>query len=333
MTTSSSPPEDPRRVVVSGASGFVGANVARRLLAHGHEVHLLLRPGFRTWRVDALRDRVHLESVDLAERERLARWLRDVRPHWVMHLAAHGAYPTQTDLPLMIRTNVEGTANLLFGALEAGCEAFVNSGSSSEYGVKGRPPREDALLEPNSDYAVTKASATLLCRSVARREGIHAPTLRLYSIYGPWEEPSRLWPTLIREALRGSLPELVQPDTARDFCWVEDAVDAYLLAARRGVEPDGIYNVGTGRQTTVGELVDLVRRRFELEVEPAWGRYPARSWDTSSWCADPSRLLSQGWGPPLTVPEGLERFVQWVEQNAEDHPCYVPARRDRGGAG
>src|SRR5262249_24369371 len=139
--------------------------------------------------------------------------VRRVRPEWVFHLAAHGAYSSQTDVRQILQTNVLGTAALVEACLETGFEAFVDTGSSSEYGFTDHAPAEDEAPEPNSHYAVAKASATLFCRHTARSRHVHIPTLRLYSVYGPWEEPTRLIPTLLVRGLDGTLPPLVDPDT------------------------------------------------------------------------------------------------------------------------
>src|SRR5205085_63861 len=135
------------------------------------------------------------------------------------------------DLRRMIQTNLLGTVNLVEACIAAGCAAIVNTGSSSEYGFKDHAPTETEWLEPNSHYAVTKASATLFCHYTAQHwEGL-LPTLRLYSVYGPYEEPSRLLPTVILHGLQNRLPPLVNPEIARDYIAVDDVCDAYLLAA------------------------------------------------------------------------------------------------------
>src|SRR5262249_61166404 len=107
------------------------------------------------------------------------------------HLAAHGAYSWETDLDRTVATNVVGTMNLVRAGLRGGFDAFVNAGSSSEYGFKRRAPREQEWVEPNSHYAVAKVAATHFCRLTAIRERAKIATLRLYSVYGPSEEPNR----------------------------------------------------------------------------------------------------------------------------------------------
>src|SRR5437899_6778006 len=205
-----------KRVLVTGGTGFIGAHLARRLLHDGHEVHLLARPGFHPWRIEAIRRDVQLHEAQLHHAVAVARAVGEVRPDWVFHLAAYGNYSWQTDLQEMLLTNLHGTINLVLACLKTGFAAFVNTGSSSEYGFQNHAPAETDLPEPNSHYAFTKLAATQFCRHAARSERVLIPTLRLYSAYGPYEDPRRLLPTLIRHGLKGEFPPLVDPDVSRD---------------------------------------------------------------------------------------------------------------------
>lgn len=323
-----------KRVLVTGATGFVGANLARRLVVDGHDVHLLVRPGLgpgsAAWRLDGLRAHSRLHHVDFAsDPDGLDRVVGEIRPEWVFHLAAHGAYSSQTDLHRMAQTNVIGTMNLVQSCLRVGFEAFVNTGSSSEYGFKDHAPSETEWLEPNSHYAVTKAAATLFCRYTAQSQRVHLPTLRLYSVYGPWEEPSRLMPQLIVRGLRGELPPLVDPRIARDYVYADDVTEAYLLAADTAdQEPGAVYNVGTGIQTSLGELVGLVREVLPVTAEPAWGSMPARGWDTAAWVADSRKIRDElGWTPRSTLEQGFRAMVEWFRGD----PALLDLYRQREG--
>jgi dolichol-phosphate mannosyltransferase len=303
------------RVLVTGAAGFVGAVLARRLVSDGHEVHALVRPGSDLWRLDGVEARVH--EVDLAEEPEVSDVVTRVRPEWIFHLAAHGAYPFQSHFPEMVRTNVLGTLHLVESCLRVGFEALVNTGSSSEYGFTDHAPSEDEEPRPSSDYAVTKLTATLYCRAAAGRSGRSIPTLRLYSVYGPFEEPSRLVPQLAVRGLEGKLPPLVSPQVARDFVFVDDVVEAYLAAAsRRGAEPGAVYNVGTGRQTSIREAVEIARRVLSIASPPEWRTMPNRPWDTSVWVASPARIeKDHGWKPRTRFEEGFARFVRWLSED------------------
>ncbi|MGO8951651.1 MAG: NAD-dependent epimerase/dehydratase family protein [Ktedonobacterales bacterium] len=319
-----------KRVIITGATGFVGANLARRLLLDGHEVHLLVRGGASLWRVAAIRHDVRWHEVDLGDSDTLARVVARIGADWVFHLAAHGAYSTQADLHKMIATNLIATVNLVEACRQVGFEAFVHAGSSSEYGYKDHAPDEHEWIDPNSDYAVTKAAATLFCRYTAQRHCLHLVTLRLYSIYGPYEEPTRLMPTLIVRGLEGRLPPLVRPDMARDYVYIDDANEALVRAASSaGQEPGAVYNVGTGVQTALREVVEMTRRALAIQTEPVWGSMADRHWDTNVWVANSGKLQrTLGWRPLYTIEQGFGSMIQWFS----DHPELLALYRARLGA-
>jgi nucleoside-diphosphate-sugar epimerase len=326
-----------KRVVVTGGTGFVGANLVRRLIADGHQTHLLVRPEFSSWRIDSIRDRITVHEVGLSDADRLTSVLKAIAPGWVFHLAAHGAYPWQTDEAQMRETNVRGTRSLLTAALDTGVESFVNTGSSSEYGRQDHAPIETESTNPDTPYGRTKAIATAMCVFAARfgdptseephMAATRISTLRLYSAYGPFEDPRRLLPSLIVHGRRGVLPPLVNPQTARDFVYVDDVVDACLLAAQHeSGEPGAIYNVGTGVQTTVGEAVDVARRVLGISDAPQWGSMPARVWDTDTWVADSRRIRTAlGWEPRYTFEEGFRQMAAWLDQHPELRERYEAA--------
>lgn len=282
-------------MLVTGAGGFVGANLVRRLLADSRDVVALVRPGSDTWRLDGL----DVEVVEADVRE-------DVPGGFdlVFHLAAHGAYSWQEDEDAIRETNVRGTQN----ALGAGRRVVV-AGSSSEYGPKAHAPGEDEPLQPNSPYGAAKAEAT----SYAVGHG--AVVLRVYSAYGPWEEPNRLIPTLLGRGLTGELPPLVSPRVARDFVHVDDVCDAFVRAVC--AQPGRVYNVGSGRQTTVADVVRVARRLLDVDAEPEWGSMPDRRWDTETWVSNPQLIRDElGWEAGIGLDEGLERTLEWLRTEA-----------------
>jgi len=301
------------RSLVTGASGFIGANLVRRLLKDGHEVHVFLRPGHSAWRLEEVRSKIHIHLIDICGRH-LAGIVKDIRPKWVFHLAAHGAYSSQTDARRIIQTNIVGTVNLVEACLAAGFESFVNTGSSSEYGFKNHAPSEDEPLEPNSLYAVSKAAATFFCRYTALSRRVHLPTLRLYSVYGAFEEPTRLMPTLIMKGLEGKWPPLVSPNVARDFVYVEDVVEACLRAAeKRGGDPGAIYNVGSGVQTSMRQVAAIARLVLGIKAKAAWGTMPDRQWDTHIWRSDIRKIKKElGWKPQTGFEKGLRLMAEWL---------------------
>jgi nucleoside-diphosphate-sugar epimerase len=305
------------RLLITGAAGFIGANLARRMIHDGREVHVLTADREIKWRLCELAGDLRSHLADLRDAQAVAAVVRCIKPQWVFHLAAYGAYSWQNDMRRILETNFFGTVNLLEACVAAGVERFINTGSSSEYGFKDHAPAEEAWLEPNSHYAVSKASASLFCRYVAQSQKFPAVTLRLYSVYGPYEEPKRLMPSLAIHGLAGKYPPLVDPRVARDYVYVDDVVDAYCLAAMHEHELGTVYNVGTGVQTTLAEVVALAQRVFKLREEPPWGSMPNRSWDTTSWQADCRKIEETlGWRPQYSPETGFRRFVEWLREDA-----------------
>lgn len=300
-----------KRVLVTGASGFVGANLARRLLADGHEVHLMLRPEYQSWRIDDILPHVEAHVGNMLDESFLYQALAEAGPDWIFHLAAYGAYSWQKDLQSMVNTNVLALEKLLCACCEQGFEAFVNAGSSSEYGYKDHAPTEEEILEPNSYYAVCKASATHLCRLLAIENKEWIPTLRLYSVYGPFEDPRRFIPTLVNHGLKGKLPILVDPNVARDYVYVDDVCNAFVLAAqKRSKDLGAVYNIGSGTQTTIQEAVDAIQSLLPIEDEPNWGSMPNREWDTSTWQSDSSKAERElGWKARTDFNPGLQKTI------------------------
>jgi len=313
-----------KRVIITGATGFVGANLARRLLGDGHEVHLLVRPGYKSWRIEAIRSNVRIHEVSFADEKALATIISKIKPDWVFHLAAYGAYSSQNELKQIIDTNIMGTISLVGACLKVGFESFINTGSSSEYGYKDHAPGENEFLEPNSYYAVAKASAALFCRYTAQKKDVRITTLRLYSVYGPYEEPSRLMPTLIMYGLKGKFPPLVNPDVARDFVYVDDVSETYILAASQpSRELGAIYNVGAGLQITMREVIDVAREIMHIKDKPVWGSIPNRNWDTNIWIADNRKIQNElGWQPRYTFKQGFKLMLDWFCDNLELRDFY-----------
>ncbi len=302
-----------KRILITGAAGFVGAVLTRRVLQSGHEVHVLLKSTSPGWRLaDVARDlRVH--HGDLTDEAAVAKLVADARPEIVYHLATHGAYPFQTNADGIIQTNILGTWNLLKALARSDYEVFVNTGSSSEYGFKDYAMRETDLLEPNSYYSVAKCAQTLLCQHVAKTEQRPITTFRLFSVYGPYEEPSRLVPTLVRLCLEGKDLTLVDPSTARDFVYVDDVVDAYLRIDKLAALCGEVVNIGSGMQCSLGRMVDAVLAETEARVQCHWGTMPARIWDAKTWVADctkSQRLLD--WRATTALADGVAQTVAWM---------------------
>lgn len=307
------------RCLVTGGTGFVGSNLVRRLLKNGHEVHVIVRPGFTAWRIDDIRADLRLHTAELTDAQQVSAVVASVKPEWVFHLAAYGSSSWQRETRLIVDANIVGTTTLLDACVREGIAAFINTGTSSEYGLKDHAPAEHEALEPASCYAVTKACATHYCTFVGRSANQPVRTLRLYSVYGPYEGPRRLLPAVIINGLRGALPPLAIPDVAHDYVYIDDVIDAYMHAATiPNQELGAVYNVGSGIQTTLREVIAVARQQLGIKPEPQWGSMPNRHWDAACWVAN-IRLIRDvfGWQPRTAFANGFRAMTEWFVQNPE----------------
>ena len=309
------------RVLITGGSGFLGACLAHELVAEGHDVHLLLRLEFQGWRLQGLRGRYTPHWADLRDADAVQRAVAACRPEVVYHLAAHGAYPSQRDRRAILATNLVGTANLLDALQGRDYRALVQAGSSSEYGHKEDPMRETDRLEPRTDYAVTKAAATLLCQAEAL-QGRPVATVRVFSAYGPWEEPSRLVPYVMDCCYRGVHPRCTAGMQPRDFVYAGDVVALLKQAAHHPAAIGQILNAGTGAQQRVRDMVDtIVAVCGGGKIRPEFGSEPLRPDEPTCWRASIELTTAlTGWRPRHDLRSGIERMWQWFTQTRRPTP-------------
>ena len=303
-----------KRILLTGGAGFVGAVLTRELLRSGHRVHLILKSDSGRWRIADVLSDVQVHPADLRDEAAVKQVVAETKPEVIYHLATHGAYSSQDDSEAILQVNFYGTWNLLKASAALDYEVFVNTGSSSEYGFKDEAMRESDLLEPNSYYAVAKCGQTLLCQHFARAHKKPINTFRLFSAYGPYEEPSRLVPTLVARTLRGEALDLVPKEVARDFIFVDDVVDAYTRFEPLAQLSGEVINIGTGVQSTIEDVVGAVFAACGKSVECRWGKMPARMWDQRTWvsdCSKSKRLI--GFRPRTSLTEGMAKTVRFFE--------------------
>jgi len=303
-------------IFVFGASGFIGINVFHEIFSVRNDCYAITHDAINAWRLKLLnvpnKNVVHCDITSLISVKNI---VERYKPKTIFNLAAYGAYSKQKDVRLIYETNVNGTVNIL-----ENCEyvkAYVHAGSSSEYGSNSAAPKEIDPLKPNSHYAASKVSASYIIQYYAQFKNINAINLRLYSIYGFWEEPDRLIPMLIEKARQKSLPNLVEKEISRDFVFIYDTVEAFVDAAlNMNSEIRGkSFNICTGKKTTLGELVEEVRNEFGIEQKPVWGGMENRAWDLKDWYGDPESANKElKWVAKTSLSDGLRETMRWHEK-------------------
>jgi len=298
-------------ILVLGASGFVGANLFRSIFRVRPDV---VGTTSRTpaWRLEGV-DSKNVRTVDLLVDLNVEGLLNEVRPKVIYDCVAYGAYSFEMDSQLIYQTNFNFVSRLLERLAGRELACYVHAGSSSEYGDKASAPSETDPTAPNSEYAVSKVAVANLLYYWGKHKKFPCCNLRLYSVYGPLEDSARLIPTVIRRGMDGGYPEFVNPSVSRDFIYVDDVTEAFVLASLNLTEQDygESFNVGTGIKTTIGDVAQIGRQMFSISAAPTFSM-PQRKWDVSDWFADPTQAKSKlGWRPRVGFAEGMARTSAW----------------------
>lgn len=303
----------PGPIWVVGASGFIGAKLFFSLAQRREDVFAVSKRVEASWRLPHAPFGRHI-PCDITLKRDLHAAVQKYRPRTVFNLAAYGAYERQSSAEQIHLVNYIGTLNLINALREAGCDAFVQAGSSSEYGFNCAAPKETDQLEPNSDYAVSKVGVSYLLKYYGKIEGLPCAHLRLYSIYGPWEERDRLVPRLISLGLEGRYPPFADPNISRDFVYVDDCTRAFVRAALTSCRsaPGSAFNIATGVKTSLAEIALMAKDLLEITAQPTFGAMPNRKWDLSNWFGDPKFAdETLDWSYRITLRRGLSLTADW----------------------
>ena len=189
--------------------------------------------------------------------------------------------------------------------------AFVNTGSSVEYGMLKMAAKEDMEDNPQSPYAASKVIQTRLCQEANSRR-LNVSTLRLYDVYGPRGRCHELMPTLIKEGLKGKLPPLANSLTAHDFIYIDDVVRAYLSAARLAYS--NILNICSGKMYSSMDIVELASKIMHIDAEPVWGMIPSHNHDTPFCLGDNSKAKEDlNWHPQVELEDGMRKMIEYEQ--------------------
>jgi UDP-glucose 4-epimerase len=307
------------KVLVTGGAGFIGSNLAERLVRDGHDVRVL--DNFSTGRRENLAelgDQIELIEGDIQSYERVHTAVRGCDT--VFHQAALPSVPRSIQDPLTSNaTNVTGTLNVLLAARDSGVRRVVFASSSSIYGANpDLPKREDMPVVPIAPYAVSKLAAEGYCRAFHRVYGIETVALRYFNVFGPRQDPMSQYaaviPRFIRAALGGARAVIYgDGEQSRDFTHVDNAVEANVLAASAHGVVGEVFNIACGERVSLNailaELSGLTGERIEPEHEEA------RPGEVRHSLADISRARSElGYTPSVDLSQGLESTLGWYRE-------------------
>ena len=312
------------RVLITGATGFIGSHLAERLAGEGAEVTLAVEPGASKANVADILDRVRVREADLRDVQTVQQLVQGCQPSIVYHLAAVGVTDPGVSPTLAAQVNVLGTLNLLEALSETELNCFVNTGTCYEYGHNSPPMREDQMVDPVNAYAASKSAAWLFCNMYHRTRGYPIVTVRPFSVYGPRQSERALIPQAIISALCGAKGlatgfAMTGGEQTRDFTYVDDVVEGYIRASLAKEAIGQTINLGTGEEHPIKSVVLRVLELTGNPVEPSIGALPYRPreiWRLYSDRGKAAELLD--WRPQVGLEDGLRRTVAWyADQKAE----------------
>ena len=303
------------KVLVTGGGGFIGSHLVDRLLREGHDVRVL--DSFATGRRENLAHvagEVDLVEGDVQSYERVANATRGCQ--LILHQAALPSVPRSVQDPLMSNAvNVTGTLNVLLAARDAGVERVVYASSSSVYGANpALPKREDMPVAPISPYAVAKFAGESYCRSFSQVYGVEGVALRYFNVFGPRQDPNSQYAAVIPRfleaaAARRSVTIFGDGEQSRDFTYIDNVVDANLLAMSGRAPGGGVFNVACGERVTLNEVVVEIGALLNLTVDVEHAE--PRTGDVRHSLADISRATEiLGYRPSIGFGEGLRRTYE-----------------------
>ncbi len=306
-------------ILVTGATGFIGSNILRSIIkTHNKNIHIFMRKTSNLWRIKDIIDKINVHLIDLTDKRQVEESISLIKPEIIFHCAIYGGYPFQTDQDQIIKANFMGTVNLLEASIKHGFKAFINTGSSSEYGIKNKPMEETDFPDPINIYGVAKLASTYYCRMTSIKYNLPIVTLRLFSPYGYYEESTRLIPYLIISMLRNEGIKLGSPDTVRDFIFIKDVIDAYMNSANMIDKiPHGtILNIGCGTNNKVIEVFEALKAIIGYQGKFVLQGIPRDSDKIKVWRANIDKVQSiLGWHPKYNLKKGLSETVKWFKNN------------------
>ncbi|MGH9545870.1 MAG: NAD-dependent epimerase/dehydratase family protein [Terriglobales bacterium] len=300
-----------QRILITGASGFIGSHLCQRLLQEQDEVHAIYRTqtppensGARWWR------------ADLSDESAVRALFRDIRPDVIFHLASHvkGAPNLEHVLPTF-RSNLQSTVNLLTLAAERGCRRMVITGSLAE------PEPENGELFPSAPYAAAKWASSGYARMFHALYQLPVVIARVFMVYGPAQQDlTKLIPYVILSILRGEMPKISSGGRPVDWIYVSDVIDGFMALAEKPGIDGGTFELGSGSMISIRDIVQQLAAVVDPKAKVEFGALADRPLEPTRLAKVEETFARLGWKPKVSLREGLERTVDWYKRERERSP-------------
>jgi len=322
-----------KKVLVTGSEGFIGSHLTERLVELGANVTALVQyNSFNNWGwidtfSDEVKNNIEVVTGDVREYDNIKRIVKGKEV--VFHLAALIAIPYSYLSPMAyVRTNVEGTTNILEACKEYGVEKIVHTSTSETYGTALYVPiDENHPLQGQSPYSASKIAADMMAESFYRSFNVPVAIIRPFNTYGPRQSARAVIPTIITQILSGAHKiKLGSLTPTRDFNYVKDTVEAFIKVAESEETIGQVVNAGSNYEISIGDLAKTIIKLIGKEVEIICDEQrlrPEKSEVNRLWADNTKIKKLTGWQPKFTLEEGLKETIDWIENNMQYYKPYI----------
>ena len=300
-----------QRILVTGASGFIGSHLCHHLVEDEAEVHAVYRT-----QAPVQQHRVRWWQADLSDLTAVRNLFRSVQPDIIFHLASHvkGAPNLEHVLPTF-HSNLQSTVNLLTMAAEKGCRRIVLTGSLAE------PEPESGELFPSAPYAAAKWASSGYARMFHALYQLPVVIARVFMVYGPAQQDlTKLIPYATLSLLRGESPKITSGGRLVDWIYVSDVIDGFVALGQAPAIDGATLDLGSGKLVSIREIVEQLASAIDPEAHTMFGALPDRPLEPTR-CAKTAETFARiGWKPQVSLREGLQRTVDWYRSAMEHSP-------------
>jgi len=305
------------KVLVTGASGFIGSHLVKRLLKENADVHIILRKSSDLNRLSEVENKIMINYGNITDYNFVRETINTLKPKKIFHLAGYLKRDTALEsLKINIKINFFGTLNILKSLQGENIERFIFISTSEGY-IPGKPPfREEQRRSPVSSYSASKICAENLCELFSNTYKIPVVILRPFQVYGSGQGRGMIIPDMILSLLNDIPIKITKGEQTRDFIHIDDVVESLILAAVKKGAIGQTFNVCSGVEYKVKDLALKISNLVGGELKPIIGGLPYRKNEIWRYFGDNTRIRKKlGWKPVVPIEEGLKKTVGWYREN------------------
>ena len=301
-------------IVITGASGFIGSALVKKLIQDGYTPIILNRSSSDVHRLKNI-DGYETYTYNHLTDSEIINQLKQRKPQTFIHLAWKGTHNREHNQPYQILDNLPLTLDSVTLANAVGCHHWIGIGSQTEYGNPNCQVDENYPTQPNTVYGQAKLASCWAGLGLCQTYNMTGTWLRLFGVYGPGDAPYHLFPYVMQEFLNGRSPQVTQCEQKWDFLYIDDITDAILRVIQH--QPSGIFNLGSGEAIQLKEVVESIRRLCHVDISPGYGVIPYKPNQIMYLQSDSRKLeTSANWNPKVSLDEGLQKTLDWLKKTS-----------------